>query len=188
MGMIREMRNIQVLTEREADIRDYILEHPEQVGKLSSRELATVTFTSAPSVTRFYKKLGCECSECGICLQSIFLLREEWLLSYLERFLNKKLPEVIKPLLTPLICLVIMVPFTILLLGPASTVIANGIANGYNALVDIAPAVAAAIIGGFWQVFVIFGVHWGITPVCLANFDMYGRDSFQAFQTIAVVA
>ena len=35
---------------------------------------------------------------------------------------------------------------------------------------------------------VIFGVHWGITPVVLANFDMQGFDTFQAFQTIAVVA
>ena len=38
------------------------------------------------------------------------------------------------------------------------------------------------------QVVVIFGVHWGITPVVLANFDMNGCDTFQAFQTIAVVA
>ncbi|WP_448861572.1 glucose PTS transporter subunit IIA [Dorea sp.] len=49
-------------------------------------------------------------------------------------------------------------------------------------------ALAGAIIGGLWQVVVIFGVHWGITPVVLANFDMYGYDTFQAFQTIAVVA
>ncbi|MBS4932533.1 MAG: beta-glucoside-specific PTS transporter subunit IIABC [Clostridiales bacterium] len=118
-------------------------------------------------------------------LPPLFLV---WILSYLEHFLEKKLPDVIKPLVTPLICLVVMVPFTILLLGPISTLIATGIANGYNSLVAIAPPVAAAIIGGLWQVVVIFGVHWGITPVCLANFDMYGRDSFQAFQTVAVIA
>ena len=118
-------------------------------------------------------------------LPPLFLV---WILSYLEHFLEKKLPDIIKPLLTPLICLVVMVPFTILLLGPISTLIATGIANGYNSLVAIAPPVAAAIIGGLWQVVVIFGVHWGITPVCLANFDMYGRDTFQAFQTVAVVA
>lgn len=35
---------------------------------------------------------------------------------------------------------------------------------------------------------VIFGVHWGITPMVLANFEQYGRDSFQAYQTIAVIA
>lgn len=111
-----------------------------------------------------------------------------WLLSYLEKFVEKRLPGVVKPLLTPLICMVIMVPVTILVFGPASAFLANGIANGYNSLVQVAPPLAGALIGGFWQVVVIFGVHWGITPVVMANFDMYGRDSFQAFQTIAVVA
>lgn len=111
-----------------------------------------------------------------------------WLLSYLEKFVEKMLPGVVKALLTPLFCMVIMVPLTILVLGPISAMAANGIANGYNYLVTVAPPLAGAVIGGFWQVFVIFGVHWGITPVVLANFEMYGRDSFQAFQTIAVVA
>ena len=35
---------------------------------------------------------------------------------------------------------------------------------------------------------VIFGVHWGVTPMCLANYDLYGMDTFQAFQTMAVIA
>ena len=111
-----------------------------------------------------------------------------WVLSYLEHFIEKKLPDAAKPLLTPLICFVIMVPATIIVIGPASAITANAIANGYNALVAFTPALAGAIIGGLWQIFVIFGVHWGITPVVLANFDMNGCDTFQAFQTIAVVA
>lgn len=111
-----------------------------------------------------------------------------WVLSYLERFLEKHLPGTIKPLLTPLLCLVIMVPATMLVIGPISTITANGIANGYNYLASTVPALAGAIIGGLWQVVVIFGVHWGITPVNIANFEMHGYDSFQAFQTIAVVA
>lgn len=48
------------LTEREKDIRDYILAHPENIGRFTSRDLGASTFTSAASVTRFCKKLGCE--------------------------------------------------------------------------------------------------------------------------------
>ncbi|MFC0273367.1 beta-glucoside-specific PTS transporter subunit IIABC [Metabacillus herbersteinensis] len=118
-------------------------------------------------------------------LPPLFLV---WILSYLERFLNKRMNEVIRPLFVPFLCMVLMVPLTILLIGPLSTIGANGIANGYNFLAENVPAVAGAIIGGFWQVLVIFGVHWGITPMILANFDLYGRDSFQAYQTIAVIA
>ncbi len=118
-------------------------------------------------------------------LPPLFLV---WILSYLERFLNKHINEVIKPLFVPFFSLVIMVPLTIVLIGPLTTMGANGIANGYNFLAENAPIVAGAIIGSLWQVIVIFGVHWGVTPMVLANFDLYGRDSFQAYQTIAVIA
>lgn len=118
-------------------------------------------------------------------LPPLFLV---WILSYLERFLNKSINEVIRPLLVPFLSLLIMVPLTIVLIGPITTMGANGIANGYNFLAEHVPALAGAIIGGFWQVIVIFGVHWGITPMVLANYDQYGRDSFQAYQTIAVIA
>lgn len=118
-------------------------------------------------------------------LPPLFLV---WIMSYLEKFLNKRMNEVIKPLFVPLICMVVMVPLTILLIGPLTTLGANGIANGYNFLAEHVPVLAGAIIGGFWQVIVIFGVHWGVTPMVMANFDLYGRDSFQAYQTIAVIA
>ncbi|WP_312837046.1 glucose PTS transporter subunit IIA [Pantoea sp.] len=108
-------------------------------------------------------------------------------LSYLERLVERLLPQVVAPLFTPLICVVIVVPLTLVVIGPVTSGLANAIAMGYNWLFETAPALAAAVIGGFWQVIVIFGVHWGITPVVMANFDMHGRDSFQAFQTMAVV-
>ncbi len=118
-------------------------------------------------------------------LPPLFLV---WILSYVERFVDKKLPEVIKSLFTPFICMIVMVPLTILVIGPLSDSLATGIANGYNYLYNLAPAVAAAVIGGLWQIVVIFGVHWGVTPMCLANYDLYGMDTFQAFQTMAVIA
>ena len=118
-------------------------------------------------------------------LPPLFLV---WILSYVEKFVEKSLPDVVKSLFTPLLCMIIMVPLTIVAIGPVSDNLATAIANGYNSLYNFAPALAAAVIGGLWQVVVIFGVHWGVTPMCLANYDMYGMDTFQAFQTMAVVA
>lgn len=58
MGLIRQMKKQENMTERERDICNYILEHPEQVESISSRELGHATFTSAASVTRLCQKLG----------------------------------------------------------------------------------------------------------------------------------
>ncbi|MFG4140508.1 PTS trehalose transporter subunit IIBC, partial [Klebsiella pneumoniae] len=60
--------------------------------------------------------------------------------------------EVVRPLFVPLLCMVIMVPLTILVIGPLSTMGANGVANGYNFLAENVPALAGAIIGGLWQI------------------------------------
>lgn len=117
-------------------------------------------------------------------LPPLFLV---WLLSYLERFLDSRINSVIKPLFLPLICMLIMIPLTIVMIGPITSWSASFIAKSYNSLVAFAPPFAGGIIGGVWEVFVIFGVHWGITPVVMANFELYHRDSFQAFQTIAVI-
>jgi len=117
-------------------------------------------------------------------LPPLFLV---WALSWLEKRVERLLPQVVSALFTPLICFVIIVPLTLIVIGPITTWAAMGIASGYNALFAAAPAVAAALIGGVWQIIVIFGVHWGITPVILANFDTQGYDSFQAYQTIAVI-
>ena len=52
------MKNQKTMTEHERDICNYILEHPEKVESISSRELGHATFTSAASVTRLCQKLG----------------------------------------------------------------------------------------------------------------------------------
>ncbi|AUO66006.1 PTS beta-glucoside transporter subunit EIIBCA [Citrobacter freundii complex sp. CFNIH2] len=118
-------------------------------------------------------------------LPPLFLV---WGLSLVEKKIKKILPEIVEPLLTPLLCVIIMVPLTLLLIGPVTAGVSDSIAIGYNWLYHNYPALAAAIIGGLWQIIVIFGVHWGFTPVVMANFDMYGNDSLQAFMTMAVVA
>lgn len=118
-------------------------------------------------------------------LPAIFMV---WALSYVERFVKRLLPDVVRELFTPLICMLIMVPATLVLIGPATSFVAKMIATGYNALYDFAPVLAAALIGGIWQVLVIFGVHWGIVPISLANYENFGYDSIQAFCAVAVVA
>ncbi|MBT0731424.1 beta-glucoside-specific PTS transporter subunit IIABC [Rosenbergiella nectarea] len=136
----------------------------------------TVTFLGIPLAKTIYT---------SSVLPPIFMI---WIMSYVERYAKKIIPEMVTEIFTPFICLVIMVPLTLLIIGPITSSAASGIADGYNWLFNSFPALAAALIGGVWQIIVIFGVHWGITPVIMSNFESFGRDSFQAFQTIAVVA
>ncbi len=38
------------------------------------------------------------------------------------------------------------------------------------------PLVAGALLGAFWQVLVIFGLHWGIIPIGFNNLAVHGID------------
>ncbi|MBT2534526.1 PTS glucose transporter subunit IIA [Arthrobacter sp. ISL-48] len=88
-----------------------------------------------------------------------------WLQGYLERFLNKVLPSALRNFTTPLLTILIMVPLVLMTVGPISTYAAQGISGGITALFGLAPWLAGALMGGFWQVFVLFGLHWGFVPI-----------------------
>ena len=155
-------------------------------GALVSSSLSDIAARVAEGETiRFLGLSLSETTYTSSVLPPLFLVL---VLSYLEKFLDKHMPDAVKALFVPFFSILIMVPLTVLLIGPISSGAATAIANGYNSLVQVAPPLAAAIIGGVWQVVVIFGVHWGVTPMVMANFANQGYDSFQAFQTCAVCA
>ncbi len=60
MNIIDSLHNQNRFSENERAIASYVLEHPEESSRLSSRELARRTLTSPTAVLRFCKKLGFE--------------------------------------------------------------------------------------------------------------------------------
>lgn len=109
-----------------------------------------------------------------------------WITSYVEKFFTKILPTVIRNLFTPMFTIAIMVPLTLLVFGPFGSTIGGAIGDVYNFLYNLSPIVAGIIVGGLWQVLVIFGVHWGITPVTVGNYAALGYDTFTGLQASAV--
>lgn len=111
-----------------------------------------------------------------------------WALSYIERYVKKILPDVVKQLLTPLICFAITVPLTLLIIGPVSEAVANAIASAYNFLNNLVPVLTAGIFGGFWEVLVIFGVHWGLNPIMLSDLGLNGNYTMGVYVAAAVAS
>ncbi|WP_104044187.1 beta-glucoside-specific PTS transporter subunit IIABC [Arthrobacter sp. ZGTC412] len=97
-----------------------------------------------------------------------------WLQGYLERCLTRVLPSAIRNFTTPLLTLLVMVPLVLLTVGPITTFAAQGLSAGINAAFTFAPWLAGGIMGGFWQVFVLFGLHWGLVPGMLNEIATQG--------------
>lgn len=111
-----------------------------------------------------------------------------WVLSYIEPKIRKSLHESIRNLLTPFICIIVMVPIILLVVGPIADYASQLIAAGYLAVYNFSPVLSGAVIGGFWQVLVIFGLHWGLVPVMTNNLSFYGRDTLGPACMTAVAA
>ena len=110
-----------------------------------------------------------------------------WLSSVVEKFCNKILPSAVKNLFTPLIALLIVVPAAFLLIGPLATGLSHLMANAFLAAYEFAPALAGTIMGGLWQVCVMFGLHWGLVPIMINNISVLGHDIMQPLLVPAVV-
>lgn len=99
----------------------------------------------------------------------------------IEHWLKKVIPDVIKLFVVPFVTLVIMVPLTYLVIGPVASVLCSILSLVFNAIYSI-PVVGGIIggilIGAFWQVLVIFGLHWGLVPLAMINYGLMGYDTF----------
>ncbi len=94
--------------------------------------------------------------------------------SQLERLLNKVLPESLRNFLNPMLTVAIIVPLTFLAIGPVADLAGQGISDGVNWFWNLSPAIGGAILGGLWQVLVIFGLHWGLVPVMIQDLVSQG--------------
>ncbi|HGN1707335.1 TPA: PTS beta-glucoside transporter subunit IIABC [Providencia rettgeri] len=100
-----------------------------------------------------------------------------WLSCLLEKRLNVILPAAMKNFISPLLCLLIIVPLTFLVIGPSATWLSLLIADTFQAIYNFTPIIAGAFMGAIWQVCVIFGLHWGIIPISINNLSVYGQDA-----------
>ena len=79
--------------------------------------------------------------------------------AFLYKKLNKVIPDVVKTFFTPLIVIVICAPLGFLAIGPAANAIADWLLNVIMSIYSFSPIVAGLVLGGLWQVMIMFGVH-----------------------------
>ncbi|PCS00708.1 beta-glucoside-specific PTS transporter subunit IIABC [Lactococcus fujiensis] len=96
--------------------------------------------------------------------------------SKIEKWLKKVVPEVVKLFIVPFMTLLITVPVSILIIGPILTWASAAVGNGIALVNSFAPWLSGALIGGFWQVLVMFGLHWGLIPIAMNNLATLGYD------------
>jgi len=111
-----------------------------------------------------------------------------FLQSYVERFFKKVIPSFLQIICVPLAVFLIMAPLTFIVVGPLGTILGNLLGSAYDSIYHFSPLIAGAVMGGLWQVFVMFGMHWGFVPIMFLNIEQYGFDVMVPMLLPAVLA
>ena len=86
------------------------------------------------------------------------------------KFLDKHIHHLLKGFLTPMITLVICFPITFSIIGPVANLLGVGINYVLNFVFEVSPILGGLVMGGIWQILVMFGIH-GI-PTMFAFYDL----------------
>lgn len=89
--------------------------------------------------------------------------------AFLYKRLVKVIPTVIKTFFVPMLTLIIAVPLGFVVIGPVANMIADWIAAGIMGVYNFSPILAGILLGGFWQILVVFGVHMGLSAVAMVQ-------------------
>jgi beta-glucoside PTS system EIICBA component len=87
----------------------------------------------------------------------------------LDKYLKKVIYKEIQMFVNPFISLVLIVPLTILIFGPFGTYIGEGLAVVVHFLSSKSGILTGAVMGAAWSFLTIFGLHWAIIPIFIAN-------------------
>lgn len=120
---------------------------------------------------------------------SIFpMILAAWMAKKCEDWLKKWLPSYLQMIFIPLITILVVSAITLTITGPIIQGIATGIAVFIDWLVHASGWIGGFIIGGFYQVLVIFGLHWGVVPLVAQQIAGTGQSAVNAIICSSMIA
>ncbi|SER51189.1 PTS system IIB component, Glc family /PTS system IIC component, Glc family [Isobaculum melis] len=111
-----------------------------------------------------------------------------WVMSYVEKFFKTYLPNSLKTIFAPTFTIAIMIPLTLVILGPAGNFIGQYISEGilaFGNLGGFAHLIAIGLIGALWQFLVMTGMHLLMITTMFMLFASNGSDNFVTLGAVA---
>lgn len=92
--------------------------------------------------------------------------------AWFERLYKKYIPDAIKTFTVPLITCTVSICLTLLVIGPVTSQISKYLGMGFEAVNGFSPILMGLLVGFFWQILVMFGLHWALVPIAISNMTL----------------
>ncbi|WP_208950834.1 PTS cellobiose/arbutin/salicin transporter subunit IIBC [Rahnella sp. ChDrAdgB13] len=99
-----------------------------------------------------------------------------WLLSYIEKWVDRITPVVTKNFLKPMLIMLIAAPIAIVLIGPLGIWIGTGISAVVYTVHSYLGWLSVAIMGAAWPLLVMTGMHRVFTPTIIQTIAETGKE------------
>ncbi|KXZ13088.1 beta-glucoside-specific PTS transporter subunit IIABC [Bacillus nakamurai] len=99
-----------------------------------------------------------------------------WMMSYVEKWIDRITPASLKLILVPMLTLVIVVPATLITVGPLGAILGDYLSVGVNYLFDHAGIVAMILLAGTFSLIIMTGMHYALVPIMINNIAQNGHD------------
>lgn len=109
-------------------------------------------------------------------------------LSYIYRWVDKVLPEILRTVFTPTISLFVGGLIALTVIGPIGIHAGNLLAAGVSWLFTISPILAGVVVGLIRPIAILTGLHHAMTPIALQNFANQGYDMLMPMMFMANMA
>lgn len=96
---------------------------------------------------------------------------------WFEKRYKRWIPDTVKMFALPLITCFVTVCMTFWIIGPVASAASGLIGAAFMAIYGFSPLLMGAVVGGLWQLLVMFGLHWAITPIMINNVQTIGFDT-----------
>ena len=111
-----------------------------------------------------------------------------WIMSYLYRFVDKHMPDMLKVIFVPTVVLIIMIPIELIAIGPLGNYLGSILSAASMKLFSFSGALAGAILGGLRPLLVMTGMHQALTPIVFQNFASKGYDVLMPTMLVSTFA
>lgn len=98
--------------------------------------------------------------------------------AWFERLYKRFIPDTVKMFLIPLITCVVTVCLTFLIIGPITSGVSSILGMVFNAINNLSPILMGFLVGFFWQILVMFGLHWALIPIAISNITLLDSNGF----------
>ncbi|MBT2574902.1 PTS glucose transporter subunit IIA [Bacillus sp. ISL-51] len=99
-----------------------------------------------------------------------------WMMSYVEKWIDRITPASLKLIVVPMLTLVIVVPATLITVGPLGAILGDYLSVGVNYLFDHAGIVAMILLAGTFSLIIMTGMHYALVPIMINNIAQNGHD------------